>query len=77
VSPLSCTELADLAVAADHFLVGTLINYCTSELKSKISTEDVWSVLDRVLEVGLSEVAKSCVLVIFNQTFCKLQDTMN
>jgi hypothetical protein len=67
VTALSCTELADLAVAADQFLVDTLTTYCSSELRKKLTTDDVWPVLDRVLKVGLGEVAKSCITVIINQ----------
>jgi hypothetical protein len=64
VTPLSCTELADLAVAADHFLVGNLINYCGSELESKMTAEEVWPVLDRVLKVDLQKAANSCLEVL-------------
>jgi hypothetical protein len=63
VTPLSCEDLADLAVAADHFLVGTLKHYCSSELKKKMTTDDVWPVLDRVLKVGLDNVVESCAKV--------------
>jgi hypothetical protein len=64
ISPLTCIELADLAVAADHFLFGSLLNHCSSELKTKMTSDDVWPVLDRVLKVGLDNVAESCVKVL-------------
>jgi hypothetical protein len=63
VTPLSCAELADLAVAADHFLVDSLTKYCKHELECKLTSACVWPVLNTVLKVDLKSVAESCTIV--------------
>jgi hypothetical protein len=67
LTPISCTQLAELVVAADHFLVDTLTDFCCIELRKLMSFKAVWPVLDETLKVGLDAVTDLCVEVLKNK----------
>jgi len=69
LTPVSCEDVGNLVVAADHFLIHSLKVYCIDLLKKNIAVESVWSVLNKVLKVNLLDVAESCSRVKLNLRF--------
>jgi hypothetical protein len=73
ITPVTCENLADLAVAAEYFQVETLITYCAQRIAEKVSVEDVMKVLNKVFSGNnLDCVAEACRKVIIIYLFITL-----
>lgn len=60
ISPCSCLEVAELAVAADQYLIYSLKPVCADLIRSKVTVENVWSILDLLCKFDLTDVASGC-----------------
>lgn len=67
VSTCDCLEAAELAVAADHLLIGSMQPICMELIRSTLTVDKVWTVLDLLHKFNLTRVATSCqkVFLIF------------
>ncbi|XP_059486859.1 uncharacterized protein LOC132203243 [Neocloeon triangulifer] len=68
VSQVECTDAVEVAIAADHFLIEPLKLHCFELISARVSVDNVWSVLNRVLEFNLTDVASACNEVLIHNT---------
>jgi hypothetical protein len=59
-SDFDCIEAAELAIAADHLLIDSLRSKCIELIRSTVTVDKVWTVMDMLLKYGLTDVAVSC-----------------
>jgi len=64
ITPVSCEDAVNLVIAADQLLVDSLRQYCKLIIKEKVTEENVWTVLDKLLSFNLTDVAEACNSVI-------------
>ncbi|XP_065347021.1 uncharacterized protein LOC135944164 [Cloeon dipterum] len=67
-SNVDCMDVVELAIAADHLLIETLKSHCKALIESKVTVENIWPVLNRVLEFGMEDVAQACNQVLCDDT---------
>jgi len=66
---VTCEEAADLAVAADFFLIDSLKRECKEIIREDISADVVWPVLNKLLKANLSEIADETCSVRLDNFF--------
>jgi hypothetical protein len=64
ITPVSCEEAVNLAIAADQFIIDSLREYSISLIREKINPSNIWTSLDTLLAHNLEDVAEACSWVI-------------
>lgn len=75
ISSCDCIEAAELAIAADHFLIDSLKPICTELICSTVTVDKVW-ILNLLHKFGLSDIASGCHSVRFCNLACLIFDTI-
>jgi hypothetical protein len=57
----------ELAIAADHFLIDSLKDVCIDAIRSVVTEENVWKIVEQLSFVNLFDLTGGCYqVIVFN-----------